>query len=115
MVEEKTSKSKHHQKQEVMQEFQSKQKHHWVTILLCFFLGIVGGHRFYLQQPRRGVIIIGITLLVLVFYLVVKSGGYGIVMSIVFYIWLSEMFFASKNTDKANQIIRSRIEQMYEF
>ncbi len=35
-----------------------RQKNKWVALLLCFFLGIVGGHKFYEGKAGMGILYI---------------------------------------------------------
>jgi len=125
MVEEKSAETKHHQMQLMLQEFNRRRKQHWLSILLCFFLGVLGAHRFYLKQHRIGVMILLFTIITFAlnpFIFYEKNGfflafyeRYGILFVGVFFIWIIEMFLSSRSTDKANERIREHVEKINEF
>jgi TM2 domain-containing membrane protein YozV len=59
-----------------------KEKNKWVAVLLCFFLGVVGGHKFYEGKIGMGVLylltagLLGIGVIVDLIALVFKPNPY---------------------------------------
>ena len=59
-----------------------RQKNKWVALLLCFFLGVVGGHKFYEGKIGMGILylftmgLFGIGVLIDLITLLFKSNPY---------------------------------------
>jgi|SRR4029450_2493755 TM2 domain-containing membrane protein YozV len=71
--------------------FQDRRKSEGVAYLLWFFLGLVGGHRFYLGQPGYAIALI--------------CFGW-----MTFFIWpLADVFFIGRNLRYVNEEIRRQV------
>ena len=74
----------------VASEFNKRAKSHLIAYLLWFFLGVLGGHRFYSRNTIRAI------------FMLITLGGLGVW-------WLIDVFFIGKRIDEVNERIELEV------
>lgn len=98
----------------MMLEFGEVRKSPVLIFILAFFLGIVGAHRFYLEQVKMGIGIIVFGVFSVCLAVLLPDFPLAAYPMFMFYVWLvSELVLSPVYASRVNRRIRAELNYKY--